>query len=279
MRVAIAPPVPSPVEAMMLGKSPQEVASLMPRLFNLCGVAQGLAARLALGLDAGGSDPRREILRDHLAKFCLRWPQLLGLSPQALPANWSQGGETLRLWLWGGEPPEDIWRWLASGEGVSGVLQVIADRFAPGEAVAELPPLTNPISLIAQENSPAGRVSNDPRMRMIEDRYGRGPLWRALGRAIDLDRLCQDAPISKLYSKGLAVVAAARGSYALQAQASDGRVTMLSRVTPTDHLLAAGGVLERSFATLPACKADLAPLLVDILDPCVPVLMKEAANA
>lgn len=279
--VQITPPAPLPVAAMMLGKSPEEVALLLPRLFNLCGAAQAQAARLALGLPVEGIAARREILRDHLAKLCLIWPKLLGLPPQPLPEAWAEGGAGLQDWLWGGAQPDDLEGFLASGRGVAPLLAAVEAAFAPGEAVADLPPLTVPMSLIAQENSPAGRVADHPLMRQAEARHGRGPLWRALGRALDLHRLCAVPSRDRTPAPGLAVVEAARGAYALSAEAEGNRVTRLARVTPTDHLLAPGGALALSLASLPAAKAGLAALVIDILDPCVAVslLLTEAAHA
>lgn len=296
----IVPPAPAPVAAMMIGRPAVEVADLMPRLFNLCGQAQGLAARLALGLPCGAEaagDPaadtagtvavaaaaareaRREILRDHLAMLCLHWPRALGLAPQPLPADWAAGGAALSRWIWGGPPPPSLAGWLTEGRGVAPLLSAIAARFDPGDAVADLPPLTDPMSLKAQENSPAGRVSDAPLMQAAEAAFGRGPLWRALGRVVDLARLAEAAPRAALIAPGVALVDAARGSYALSLAVQDGRVTALTRVTPTDHLLAPGGVLELALARLPATRSDRAALLVDILDPCVPVLLREAENA
>ncbi|MBD3787271.1 MAG: hypothetical protein IE922_09925 [Sphingomonadales bacterium] len=279
----IVPPPAVPVAGLMLGRAPAEVAALMPRIFNLCGQAQGLAARLAMGLEGGleggATDARREILRDHLAQLCLHWPQALGLAPRALPEDWAAGGAALEHWLWGGDRPADLAGWLASGRGVAPVLAAIAAAFGPGEAIADLPPLSDPMALIAQENSPAGRVADDPLMQAAAAAFGRGPLWRALGRGLDLARLCHNAPRPARLAPGLAVVEAARGSYALSVGVEAGRVTALTRVTPTDHLIAPGGVLERALASLPVAKADRAALLVAILDPCVPVQMREAEHA
>ena len=41
LAVQIVPPAPLPVAALMRGRPAGEVAQLMPRLFNLCGAAQG----------------------------------------------------------------------------------------------------------------------------------------------------------------------------------------------------------------------------------------------
>jgi len=270
-----APEVP-PVVRMMVGRPPEEVARLMPMLFNLCGAAQGLAVRLSLGLPETGADARREILRDHLAKLCLHWPRLLGLAPQPLPEGWAAGGPALSAWLWGGARPDDLDTWLAAGAGVAPVLAEIRARFAPGEAIADLPPLTDPAAITAQENSPAGRMADDPLMLAAEAVYGRGPFWRALGRVLDLDRLANGPAEAERRADGAAFVDAARGTYAFHASAENGAVTALARVTPTDHLLAPGGALSQSLDSLPAAKAGLAALVVDILDPCVPVLLSEA---
>ena len=277
--VTVTPPDPLPVAALMLGKPPEEVAALLPRLFNLCGAAQGHAARLALGLAADEMPARREILRDHLAKLCLIWPKLLGLTPQPLPEGWANGGHALQHWLWGGAKPADLWSFLTSGQGVAPLLATLGHAFAPGEAVAVLPPLTDPMALTAQENSPAGRVADDPLMHQAEARFGRGPLWRALGRVVDLHHLALAPPAAETLRPGLALVTAARGTYALSARAEAGMVTALSRVTPTDHLLAPGGALALALASLPAAKAGLAALVIDILDPCVAVSVRELAHA
>jgi len=277
--VHIAPPDPLPLDRLVLGRPAEEVAALMPRLFNLCGVAQGLAARMSLGLSAAGADPRREILRDHLAKLCLHWPRLTGLAPQALPEGWAEGGAPLQDWLWGGPRPARLAHWLAEGRGTAPLIGVIAGAFGPGEAVAAVPPLSDPMLLTAQENSPAGRGAEDPLMQQAEAAFGRGPLWRALGRVLDLDRLAAAPVAAELRADGTALVAAARGTYALRARAEAGRVVALERVTPTDHLLAPGGALEQALARLPASQLARAALVVDILDPCVPVALQEGKHA
>lgn len=279
LEAKITPPDPVPVARLVLGRPPEEVAALMGHIFNLCGVAQGLAVRLSLGLPIAPLDARREILRDHLAKLCLHLPRALGLAPQPLPEGWAAGGAALQSWIWGGAPPADLEAFLASGRGVAPLLTAFTKAFAPGEAVADLPPLTDPMQLTAQENSPAGRVAAHPLMAQAEAGFGRGPLWRVLGRALDLHAVAEAVPEPELRADGTALVAAARGTYALRARAVAGVVTALARVTPTDHLIAPGGALSLSLATLPAAKIGLAALVIDSLDPCVPVSVKEVRHA
>lgn len=249
-----------PLEALMLGRAPEAVAELLPRVFNLCPVAQATAVRLALGLtppDAAALET--EIRRDHRLRLSVLWPRLLGLAggseADALPA------------------PADIDAWLARHP----LFARIASHFPAGCAVADLPAARSETVMrpLAQDNSPAARREDHPTLRAVAERWGKGPLWRAMARLADLAA----PPPPRLLADGTAVVAAARGLYAVRARAEGGRVTAFARKTPTDHLAAPGGVMEKSFSTLPADRGGLAPLLLAILDPCVPASVAEAADA
>ncbi|TCO70557.1 HupK protein [Rhodovulum euryhalinum] len=278
-----AAPAPAPVEALVLGRTPDEAAELLPRLFNLCRAAQGMGARLALGLPVGAADHAAlaaEIGREHLIRLCVLWPRRLGLPAAPLP-----GPDTLAGAVFGrrGLPdPAGFDGWLASGQGVAPVLAAIAAAFGPGEAVADVP-LPSPATLaapVAQENSPVARHPKAPLLAEVARRFGRGPLWRAVARLIDLEAVAAGrADLAPRRHGDWVHVAAARGTYALSARVTGGRVTALARRTPTDHLLAGGGALAQVLASLPPAKAHLAPLVVDILDPCVPVVIREAQHA
>lgn len=269
-----------PVARLLIGKPVEEAAQLLPRLFNLCSGAQGMALRLALGLPApDAATLRREILRDHLLKLCVVWPGLLGLPATPLPPDWTDPAPLCHL-IWGGADPADFDGWLGSGQGVSAVVRAIARAFAPGEAVATLPLVRAETALndAALENSVAARRAQAPAMRAIEIRHGRGPFWRAAGLIHDIAALLHGTPQVKMHGT-TAIVPAARGAYAVQARARNGQVTAFARRTPTDHLCAKGGVLQQSLNSLPAAKTHLLPLLVDILAPCVPVRLPEAQHA
>jgi hypothetical protein len=269
-----------PVAAMLLGRPVEQAADLLPRLFNLCGGAQCMALRLALGLPAPDTATlRAEILRDHVLKLCVVWPGLLRMKPVPLPANWNDAA-TLRTLIWGTSSAPDFFDWLASGQGVSPVVDTIARAFAPGEATAALPLITveTAFQTIAQENSVAARHASAAAMRQIEANHGRGPLWRAAGLIHDIAALLDSAPAVQMQD-GTVLVAASRGAYAVQAVASGGIVTSFTRRTPTDHLCARGGILQQSLNSLPAAKAHLLPLLVDILSPCVPVQFQQVHHA
>ncbi|WP_210528152.1 hydrogenase expression/formation protein HupK [Rubellimicrobium arenae] len=279
-----------PVEALLLGKPAEEAAALLPRLFNLCRAAQGLAGRVALGLPApegAAGDLRREIARDHLMKLHLAWPAYFARAAMPLPPDWVSGSRAAREALFGppGRMPAtlaDLGAFLASGHGIAPTLSAISGCFRPGEAVTPALPLVEPATaheVRAVENSVAARQAAHPLMRVVEAGWGRSPFWRALGRALDLEACLNDALPGVEAGPGRVAVPAARGLYVVTARVSQGRVAAFARVTPTDHLLAPGGVLDLALATLDPTRAALAPLVLDILDPCSPVRLREADHA
>lgn len=274
-------PAALPLGALLLGRPVGEVAQLLPRLFNLCRTAQDIAARMALSLS--GVDPLPalvdEVVRDHVLRFCVTLPPLLGLPLRAV------GGDPLTV-LFGpkrGLPvdPSGLRDWMAAGEGAAVTVAAIARSFGPQEAVADLPLVTanTALQVVAVENSAAARQASHPLLRSVEAMRGRGPLWRVLGMLADAEAaLAGRLPLPEL-DDGMARVPAARGTYALRIGQAGGMVTRIDRVTPTDHMLAPGGALERSLATLPPAKRHLAPLVVALHDPCMAVRVEEAGHA
>ncbi|MFC2969623.1 hydrogenase expression/formation protein HupK [Acidimangrovimonas pyrenivorans] len=274
-----------PVERLILGRPVAEAAETLPRLFNLCRAAQEAAARLALELPPLETTPetlRGEILREHLRRLLFAWPRRLDLPARPLPRK---GDEAVALFGPSGRcpaTPDDFAAWRAEGQGTAPLLSAIAEAFAPGEAGTDLP-ATTPETAFAgspQENATAGRHPGQPLLTALAASHGKGPLWRAAARLVDAEAcLTGPLPAPRRLADGTAVTPAARGLYAIRAQAENGRVTHFQRVTPTDHLLAPGGALQASLASLPAAKAHLAPLVVDILDPCLPYELREVADA
>ena len=285
------PSPPLPVEALVQGKPQGEVAALLPRLFALCRAAQSRAVRLALDLpDAGGDAAlRREILRDHALRLAVVLPGHFGQSAVQLPPGWQGGGAGLRRALFGPEGalpqrPEEVEAWLAAGDApLAGLARRIDGLFGPGAADPGALPMVSEATALepaaAVENSCAVRVAGAAPLAHVAATRGRGPLWRLMARACDLAALLDGAPLdARRPAPGTALVPATRGLYAVQARCAGGRVAAFARVTPTDHLQAPGGVLERSLAALPADRAALAPLLMDLLDPCTPIRL-EAGDA
>lgn len=275
-------PDPPALGALLRGKSPEQAAELLPRLFNLCGGAQGMAARLSLGLPLGpdaSATLAREVLRDHLLALFVTLPRAAGLSPLPLPAGW-QTSPDLAPALWGGARPVLLAQWLAAGQGLAPLVARVAALFGAQATVPPLPFVTlqNADSPTALENSPAARHAADPLMRQAETLAGRGPLWRLLGRIIDAEAAAREQlPAPELRADGMALVPAARGAYALRLKAHQDRITAICRITPTDHTLAPGGALRLALSALD--QPALAPLLAALHDPCLPVKLPEVDHA
>lgn len=284
-----AVPAPGlPITEMVVGKPVEEAADMLPRIFNLCREAQGIAARAAFGLSlADGWDKklRAEIVREHVVKLCLKWPGLLSQPALPLPRDWQRDDGALRRALFGDarEMPHtkaQFDNWIAGSNGIAPTLRALSLLFALGEAVrSELPRAcaTTLFADMVQENSIAARHADHPVMRAVEADWGRGPLWSALGVAFDIDAvLRQELPM--LYRRdGYAVVPAARGLYGVRAQVTDGLVRAFQRITPTDHLLASNGALAQVLASMSRTNsAARAPLLLSVMDPCFPVSLQTA---
>lgn len=284
---------PLPLDALLLGKPVAEVADLLPRLFNLCRAAQGAAARLSLGLPVT-EDPIAEIIRDHVLKLCITLPKSVGLDPIPRPAADLQAPRPApgtSLPLPGGGSGRGYAATLLGPDGlptdpadISGPLaplfQRVARTFPPDIATCNaLPTPDTPVAEGAFENSAAGRQSAHPLLRRIEQTHGRGPLWRLAGLMADLDAALAGRLPSSTVTDGTATVPAARGTYALRISHRNGLVTGITRRTPTDHILAPGGALLQSLASLPEPLHHLAPQVIALHDPCIPVTVREAADA
>lgn len=283
---------PLSIAPMVIGMPVAEAAALLPRVFNLCRAAQSLAAQMAFGLPVSKSAPAdlaADILRDHVLKICFLWPQHLGIAPLKLPADWQDQPLALRDALFGAgrEVPktqDEFRRFLDNKHGVGLVLSAIERAYAKGEASTPKLPLVSKRSVFdmsAQENSAAARHAATPLMQSLEADFGRGPLWRAVGLVLDLQS-CLEGTLPKPFSphQGAAVVPAARGFYGLCADVKDGKLRTFRRTTPTDHLLARGGMLDQALLHTDRSKHDpLFRLLIDILDPCLPLTFEEAAHA
>lgn len=260
---------------LLIGKPVAEAAALLPRLFNLCRMAQGKAARLALGLPDATSDDQAEVIRDHLAHLFVLLPRALGLASSTPP----RPDDRQALFGPTGALPEDVqslqrWR---NGDGPLPQLMRQITRLFPGD-LGTVPDLPLPSGLTpgAHENSPAGRQFSHP---LLAGQV-RSPIWRFLGRLCDLQAALEGRmPKAQRLPDGTALVQAARGTYALRLTQSEGRITGLFRMTPTDHQLAPRGALEQALHNLPVNRPDLARILVALHDPCVPVTVREGENA
>jgi hypothetical protein len=260
--------------ALVIGRPVAEVAVLLPRLFNLCRMAQTTAAEIALGLPYAG-DTSAEVIRDHLARLFVTLRRAFDLAPQR-PEIAGVFGPSGRLPL---SLPE-LSDWLASPLPAAELGRAVAQTFAPGLGLARALPAPRKADVGAFENSPAGRQAAHPLLRAVAADQGRSPLWRYLGMLADLAAARNgQLPTPRALPDGTAVVQAARGAYALQLGQAGSLVTSIRRVTPTDHQLAPGGALTLALGTLPGDRPDLVRRLVALHDPCIPVTVREVQHA
>lgn len=272
-----------PLGAMVIGQPVTDAAKTLPRLFNLCRMAQGLAAEMALGLPPTitPADLRAEIIRDHLARLCVILPPHFGLPLCGIPS------ENIGLAMFGpkGQMPETLaglGGWMQGPALAAPLVAAVERAFGDGAALVPPLPFVTPATALnhsAQENSAAARVANHPLMQAVAAKRGRGPLWRILGLCLDLHLALQDRLPAPTLWRGVALVPAARGLYALRIGQSGGRVTSLARATPADHLLAPDGALCLALKNLAPEQQCLAPGLIALHDPCVPVHLHEVAHA
>ncbi|SUZ32023.1 hypothetical protein ROE7235_01774 [Roseibaca ekhonensis] len=276
-------PDPPPLAQVLAGKTPEAAAQLLARIFNLCGTAQGMAARLSAQRPDG---PRaldglaRDVVRDHLLALCITLPRICGLPVQPLPQDWQAMGD-LSGALWGGPRPMVLQDWLNGGRGFAPLANAVCTRF-PGRLAASRPlPFACATSVgrfEPLENSPAMRHAQDALLRQAEAAHGRGPLWRLLGRICDAeDAALGRLPAPQRRDDGTALVPAARGVYALRLHLKDGRVGGISRSTPTDHMLASGGALRSALDSVRDMM--LARIVLALHDPCLPTRLEETAHA
>jgi hypothetical protein len=256
------------LSALLIGRPVDQVAALLPRLFNLCRRAQSAAACLSLGLPVAG-DTGDEVVQDHLARLFVTLRRAFGLAPLR-PDPAALTALPRRL--------VDLDGWLAAPGPLAELGRAVEGSFAPGVGVVPALPDPRGAEAGAFENSPAGRQRAHPLLRALEARQGRGPLWRFLGLVADLAAAPALAAPQRL-ADGTALVQAARGVYALRLEQAGGRVTGVLRRTPTDHQLAPGGALALALARVPVDRDDLARRLIALHDPCVPVTVGQVQHA
>lgn len=260
--------------ALLTGRAVEEVAALLPRLFNLCRMAQDTAAKITLGLPSA-TDTSAEVIRDHLARIFVTLRRAFDMAPQRPDPDGAFGAS--------GRLPTglaELTVWLASPLPAAELGRVVVQSFPRRFGVVPRLPSPQGAAMGGFENSPAGRQASNPLLRAIEADQGRSPLWRYLGMLVDLEAArAGTLPPPKRLTDGTAVVQAARGAYVLRLAQADGVVTDVLRLTPTDHQLAPGGALSIALAGLPCDRPDLAARLVALHDPCVPVTVAQVQHA
>ena len=274
-----APDIPA-ADAAVAGQPIAAARALLEQARGPYHAAQMAAFDLATGRRPDAAAQSREMRREHLTQIFMAWPHALGLRP-TFDQSWLTDDDRVMRALFGAParvPTNDFDTagYLGSEDGIAPLLRLIGDLFGPRTAVADGLPLIDADTAFRPapvENSCAARQAASPAMDYVEAMYGRGPLWRATGRVVDLARMltAETPPRPVTIAPGQILAPSARGYVALRIETEGERVTSFARVTPSDHLLAKGGALEVMLARLPAERGGLVPLLMTLIDPCRPV--------
>lgn len=214
-----------PLAARLLnGRPVGEALALVPRLFSLCGTAQGVAARVALEA-ALGLRPRpderhqrlvglwREVVGEHLWRLALDWPRWFGTGPRLndfpvwrchLLQGQALGGAALPVWADFQEgaaalpalapspvqplPGMDLGEWadFLLPVWLAGGWEEVAAAPALSEGAVETGPLARLLG-----GSEDGAAAQE--IRQLWDQ-GRRPAARLAARCAELTRLAAQAP-------------------------------------------------------------------------------------
>ncbi len=292
----VTPPPRIPVADLVRGKSADQTATLIPLIFNICAAAQEAAVRSALSLeidDALRQNVRIETLREHAMKLLMIWPPLLGVTPDRAAIGYAAAAlddadaeAALRAAIFGadGAVPADwmgLEAWMTAAATVPAEIFDIVHRDFQAAWGRTDTPLFDPEVPVdwdsgAQnggpvDNGPACRVADVPLMQAVEERFGRGVLWRMTARLIEVERLLDGDAGEVVSDTGISQ--AARGAMLVQARCDDTGVHDFARLSPTDFALMQGGVLEQALASLPgqagAPLETVARMVIETVDPCI----------
>lgn len=299
-----------------VGRPAEEVAQLMPRVFNLCAGAHAQAARGALGLPAGDAAPlaavaRWERLRDHAVAILCDWPSIVGrpadravlkgAAAKGLAGGSPEAAQMLRRHLLGAAidlpaaTAGTVDRWLAAAASpTASLLAHIRATVDPAWGRAELarPNMADIVAALdagaptePRETTAADAWRATPVLRELHARDGASLFVRMFARLLDLLG-CLDAGDSDgdgeslVPGSGIGLARAARGLLAHRARVAGGLVTDYRVLSPSAWNLAPNGLLARALAALPmnGHTPMLARLVVSCVNPCVPVTLRLGAR-
>lgn len=288
-------------QAVLSGRTVEEAAALLPRLFAVCGVAHTNAFARAVEAarqqtaspeveDARHRAEQLEVVANHAWRFAITWATALGMAPRLDGLKQARDGQAaddphmaaagLRRLLEEEDGPvermRDQARRLTGTPGLPTCRQPLGWPGAPwwAEAMRRADFIDRPTTLDGRVPAVLPRDA-DPGPKT-------GPLGIAAALVAaarqSLVRLC--GPRSRVVESypfdlnaGIGLAETARGPLAYRVHLDGHRVVAAWAVTPTDWLAVPEGALGRAIAALPpgAGQEERLRLLVGLYDPCVPV--------
>lgn len=284
-------PLPRSPATLLIGKRPEDALRLLPLFFNLCPMAHGTAAALALGLAVPPGNVAglaEETLREHALVMLRDWPLALGRTTDAEALKGLAELSPARL--------DRLERDLFG---------MAACDFLTCEETARLDPYTTTLAALREVASwPGGPgcapFAGDPTyivrcMREDDIIAGSdgasapGLHLRMAARLREAARLIVEIRSGAVNSRcgltadGGAWAEAARGRLRHRATLSGERVGSYSIITPTDAMIAPGGFLTQLLASAlrapPEFRRKVVAIALSCADPCIEVELAVAAEA
>lgn len=289
---------------LLRGQPMAAAAQRLPLLYSLCGRAHRLTAQLAVeaaltGAATATAEARQTLLeenrREHLRRFLLDWPRLLGTGEQAAPGldlpldAWFEG--SARDWLahWHAAPRQALLGW--SGRGRHALARLLHDCRDSAEALV-LPPQYLPMDE-ASLRTIGHSLGSDEQFVLSPELHGSPRETGAWTRAPDAcdsawlrlgARLADFVELSLPQPRPPALGALALGEGRALAWSETARGLLLHRVhlqgaviydyqvlAPTEWNLHPRGTLACAMEALPAdgTASRAAELLLAVFDPCL----------
>ena len=287
---------------LLEGRPVAEALALVPKLFSLCGCAQGAAARLAaaaaqgerLTVDSLCREVAQEAIGEHLWRLLLDWSPLLGLPPGKEDfLHWRKRLLSVKTRQDSEGVASDLIRWLpslgdfqVSDRAVLAPAQLLPWRDAAAWAVHGITPAFAAAPAFAGCPAETGALARHAAEPVVAELLadGRRVAARLTARRADIEFLAQGLLDPSLLlgwldgasageGVGVARVETARGLLLHLMQVKDGRVEAYVIVAPTEWNFHSQGAFVGEIVGSPAATRDEAEMLARrltlALDPCV----------
>ncbi|MCQ0988217.1 hypothetical protein [Jiella marina] len=280
------------VARLFVGKTPEQVISLVPLIFNLCSAAHRIAAAAALGLPAPADAPimlAREMLREHALMLLRDWPTACGedwdIATLSGLARFDRDRlERLDTDLFGvsadvflRDPATVIAR------AAIHPTRILKEERGRGTGLCAMPLAGDPTAM--------ARMADDPLLASPDPGQGIDLPTRMLGVLVEAARLSEwlkqraDAPTRLVEAgateAGVGRAEAARGTLVHRVVVESGRIVSYRVETPTDDMTRKDGFLTKLLSAAQRTPSDIRDRIFKLAlccaNPCVAVRVVERA--